>query len=577
VAGLAELRGMFALGVVDTESRTLTLARDPLGVKPLYYTSAVRGGGGGEVVFASEPAAILAHPRVSVEPDMPALSAYLTTIRTTLDDRTLFRGIRAVRPGEALVFALGDASGRRGSSEPTRIALHPELTAAEAAITAAPFEAAARVVRDVVADSVLRHLRADVPTCALLSGGLDSTIIAAEVVGRARAAGRGVRTYSAGCPETPPASGESESDLWWARWAAARLGTLHVEAPVARELFVARWAEMVSRQGVPLSTPNEVAINEVARTLREEGHVVALSGEGADELFGGYDVALAAAAAFEAEAAASPHTIESLVAARARFQLESASWIASGLKSRMLLEGAWAAAEQDALLARAYEEGMRACTGASEGRDGASGASTGGADPLDAHLRFQQRVNLTGLLQRLDTATMLESVEGRVPFADRVVAAAALALPMAYKFGGGEAGFASGCIGAASGGTGTGSGAAAPAASPARIGKRILRAAFADRVPAEIVARPKASFPLPFQGWLAAHASRLRASGFARALFTPGAIERVSSDPARHWRHAWPMINAAMWGERWWGAGAGQVFQADSSFASPDTSSVPPR
>ena len=105
--------------------------------------------------------------------------------------------------------------------------------------------------------------------------------------------------------------------------------------------------------------------------------------------------------------------------------------------------------------------------------------------PMQAHLRFQRRINLANLLQRLDTASMLESVEGRTPLADPIIAAIAERLPLDSKF------------------------RAAASRSEAPGTKLALRAAFADRLPAEVVARPKASFPLPFIPWMADHVSIL--------------------------------------------------------------------
>jgi asparagine synthetase B (glutamine-hydrolysing) len=121
-------------------------------------------------------------------------------------------------------------------------------------------------------------------------------------------------------------------------------------------------------------------------------------------------------------------------------------------------------------------------------------------------------------------------VEGRVPFADAGVAALAESLPMDEK-----------CA--------VLNGPGAPRAET----KRALRTAFADLLPPEVVSRPKSSFPLPFQEWLADSTGVLRTSSFAREFFTEAAIETVAAEPARVWRLAWPMINVALWGRRWWG------------------------
>lgn len=465
------LRGMYAFGYIDLDAGVLLLGRDPMGIKPLYYA-----GLGDEVVFASEVAALLGHPRLSPRPDAVTLSAYLTTIRTTLGDRTLFEGVRTLRPGEWLTFALDaglNAARRDWWARPA------------AAAPAEPVEA----VREAVREAVERHLRSDVPLCCLLSGGLDSTIIAAT----ARRKLPELWSYCAGA-----AGGE---DLEHARRAAQTLGTRHAEAVLSRDGFRERWPWMVRALGLPLSTPNEVAIYEVAARLRADSMVVTLSGEGADELFGGYQLPLREAAAFERARTGHP----------GEFELAANAWTPVQAKGAILREELWIAGEHDRVLFQHYREEFDRLAG---------------GEPLQAHLRFQRRINLAGLLSRLDTATMLASVEGRTPFADQEVALLAESLPVAEKFIDEE------------GRTET---------------KRVLRAAFADVLPRHVLERPKASFPLPFQEWIGDFGPALRASPFAQRAFTAEAIEAVAEDPPAAWRFAWPMINLALWGDRWWG------------------------
>lgn len=502
IGALARFRGMFAIGLFDAREQRLLLARDPLGIKPLYYHATV--GDGARVVFASEIPPILAHPDVPREPDWATLSAYLTTIRTTLGERTLFAGVRAVRPGAFVEFDLA-RGGRARTGEFWRSAR--VLPAAELGDAAA-----AQRVRSAVAESVSAHLRSDVPVCSLLSGGLDSTIIA-SLVARSSPAD-GLRTYAAGHDDGAP-----DSDLSCARRAAAELGTAHAEAPITRELFLMRWPEMVARLGVPLSTPNEVAINEVARRLRADGRVVALSGEGADELFAGYDAIMTAAGEFEASHAAQARGDAARTAAeRAMLHVRAGAWTPPERKADVLGADVWRAAEGDAAL--------RATLGA-EFLDLAEQAGPH-AGAADVHLRYLRRVNLAGLLQRLDTATMLERVEGRTPLADAHIAELAESLPAAHKFVPG---------------------------TPAQT-KRCLRGAFAPDLSPWVIARPKASFPLPFQAWLDGAGDALRGSGFAASVFAPGAVEAVAQQTGALWRLAWPMLNLAIWGERWWGRGA---------------------
>ncbi|MBX3402047.1 MAG: asparagine synthase (glutamine-hydrolyzing) [Phycisphaeraceae bacterium] len=520
VGALARFRGMFALALFDSREQRLLLARDPLGIKPLYWHTG--GGDRGQVVFASEISPILSHPGVPVSPDWATLSAYLTTIRATLGERTLFDGVRVVRPGGFVEFDLAHGGRARAGefwrSTPVRAA--GEVDDAEAQ----------QLVRRAVVESVGAHLRSDVPVCSLLSGGLDSTIIAS--LAAAAAPPRGLRTYAAGHDDGAP-----DADLACARRAAAELGTEHAEAPITRELFLARWPEMVARLGAPLSTPNEVAINEVARRLRVDGRIVALSGEGADELFAGYDAIVSAALEFEAAHAANARGDAAQTAAgRAMLHVCAGAWTPPERKGDVLAEEVWRAVEGDAA--------MRAELGA-EFLELTRHAGPH-ASAADIHLRYLRRINLAGLLQRLDTATMLERVEGRTPLADCRIAELAESLPIGRKFLPG---------------------------SPAQT-KRCLRSAFAADLSPWVIARPKASFPLPFQAWIEGTGDVLRESGFAAQVFAPGAVEAVAQQTGALWRLGWPMLNLALWGERWWGRGPSWIPAAHSSPSGVSSSAV---
>lgn len=525
---LNRLRGMFALAHYDAHHRLLTLARDPLGIKPLYYAF-LRGGR--ELMFASEIGPILKHPDAALAPNQRMLSAYLMTIRTALGSETLFKGIECLPPGCMLQCDLSPATGEHGSHASRRplAARLVRYRRPAAAISEADAEGATRLVRSAVSDSIMRHMRADVPVCTLLSGGLDSTIISAV----ARREKPDLLTYAAGSPIPADCHDESPgSDLHFARKAASQLGTRHAEAHVTRELFNERWPEMVRRLGVPLSTPNEVAINEVARRLRTDGCIVTLSGEGADELFAGYHVPLDAAAEFHA---ANPGATARDAALH---ELASCAWVPPDflpgvLRDERAADASWATG--------CYEEEL------------SEGLEEYGGDWMAARQRLLRRINLTGLLQRLDTATMLAGVEGRTPFADAEVAALAESLPMWMKFDPETVGAAASAVALSmqavrSAGCVHGIDAGQAVAPRCRT-KRVLREAFAADVPDFIIERPKASFPLPFQGWLGDHAPALRESSFARSLFTDAAIEAVSSQPEKLWRLAWPMINLARWGD----------------------------
>lgn len=492
------LRGMYALAYFDTRTRRLVLARDELGVKPLYWWAGSVGGRGTELVFASEPAAVLAHPAVRTEPDLVTLSAYLTTIRLTLNDRTLFAGVRTLRPGEWLSVDLsGDAP--RYSSRSAWDVQRDETTPGAADVGV------------LLQESVRRQLRSDVPLCSLLSGGLDSSILASLATDELAGAGA-LSTYCAGAgPEAEQEHQAVSEDFSYASMMAERLGSNHRDVHITRESFIERWESMVHRMGVPLGTPNEVAIHAVSEAMAAEGHVVTLSGEGADELFGGYALVMGLADRFERAQERRDWD------ASGRFHLETFSWVGPGAKPWLLHEEAWRAAEHDAALHTWYGEEFAALADQGEVDDA-----------LQVHLRFLRRVNLAGLLLRLDSATMQASVEGRTPFADIVVCRAAERLPMAEKYQSGEA----------------------PAGERTKIA---LRDGFASALPPGVLDRPKASFPLPFQAWIGDRLDVVRSCDAVGEVFTEDAIGTVERDPALAWNLAWPMINAGMWLRRWWG------------------------
>ncbi len=488
-AALPRLRGMYAFAFCDRTRSRVLLARDPLGIKPLYYWSGVHAGSA-QFAFASEIPALFRHPLVPCRPDMGGVNAYLTTIRTTFGERTLFEGVRALLPAQAIDLDLSDPGLRA-----TRLDFY-QAAEREALRTIPEASDAAHRVRDAVADSLRRHLHADVPICCMLSGGLDSSILTLL----ARPWVPELCTYCSG--GRGQGGHGADDDFAHARLVAGRLGTRHVEVPVTRELFAERWGEMVERLGLPLSTPNEVAINEVSRSVRADANVVAISGEGADEVFAGYDAPLLAAQRYLSSAGSDP----------AAFAVDDAAWIAPSAKAAVVRDSRWAGDADDALV-EWYRQQLSAL-----------GLGT---DRLVAHQKLLRRVNLPGLLQRLDTATMLEGVEGRTPLADIRVAALAESLPLEERF-------------------------LIDAAGQVRT-KDVLRRAFGADLPAEVLSRRKSSFPIPFQDWMGDRAGELIRSSFARGLFSDGALHAVTANARECWRFAWPMLNVAMWSRRWWG------------------------
>ncbi|MEL6311018.1 MAG: asparagine synthase (glutamine-hydrolyzing) [Planctomycetota bacterium] len=471
----ADLRGMYAFALVDTHDRTLTLARDPLGVKPLFWTRL-----GGRVAFASEIQALFQHPDLSPLPDPLGVSMYLSSVRTVMGSQTMFAGVHAIEPGQSLIFQLDDTDRppREERVDPQQMDHEPDF----------------EELRWIVNDSITAHLRTDVELCAMLSGGLDSTII----VQAAHESLSSLRTYCAGIHA-------DEGDPAHAMAVAEQLGIQHYTSLLDEQTFCSLWLDGIARTGSPLATPNETAIRLIARSLRNDGNTVTLSGEGADELFAGYEGPLKAA-----RGGTQP--------TGGRHELEANAWIPSDIKPTLLVgdfgREASDASPLVALFESAFERAVEQC----------------GEDGLAAHLCFQRLVNLPMLLHRLDAATMLESVEGRTPFADMRMAAAAASIPVSRLFDEGGS-------------------------SPAQRTKLALREAFRGQVPTSVMNRTKASFPLPFERWMQSVARFVRRSDAGASIVQPALVAAIAEAPERHWHLAWPVFNIVLWAERWWGNG----------------------
>lgn len=511
-------RGMFAFAYLDLKRQRLTLARDTLGIKPLFYWLGQPHTGASparELVFASEIASILAHPGVPSRPDWPSLSGYLTTIRVTMGERTLWEGVRTLLPGEVRTFALAQADDPSAALASTRGWIrYADIADADESLRDADEAHVAALVRERVEDAVHRHLRSDVPLGLMLSGGLDSSIIASiasRLCGdnRPRDAGgnrHDLRTYAASHSDSSLPAGADEH---FAELMARDIGSDHTLVGVSRDDFLTDWQEIVQTSRSPLSTPNEVAIGRIAARMRSDGLRVALSGEGADELFAGYEPALLDSLAFE--------RTNPTRDARSLFTLQSLGWVPLDAKEGVLNSEVWTRLEHDAALRTSAEEQLlRAEQDPTDD------------DPLRVHLAVQRRVNLHGLLLRLDACTMRHGIEGRTPLTDVSIAGLAASLPRRLLF----------------------DPTRRTVGSSEPITKLALRAAFSRDLPHAILNREKASFPLPFREWMAPIAPIVRDSALVREMFSPAAIELVAASPNVVWSLAWPMVNLAMWDAR---------------------------
>lgn len=260
------LNGQWAFAIWDAPRRKLFLSRDRFGVRPLYYTQA-----DGEFLFASEIKALLACPQVACAIDLHGLDQ-IFTFWVTIPPRTAFRGINQLPPGHSMVIQ----EGRVAITPYWTLDLEPRVTDGRAADD--------RLAEELLAllhDATKIRLRSDVPVGAYLSGGIDSTVIAASA---RRSAGERLRTFSV----TFDAGMLDESRFQ--HEAGSFLGTSHRDILCRHEDIVRVFPEVIWHTEQPILRSAPAPLYLLSKLVRDSGFKVVLSGEGADELFGGYDI-----------------------------------------------------------------------------------------------------------------------------------------------------------------------------------------------------------------------------------------------------------------------------------------------
>jgi asparagine synthase (glutamine-hydrolysing) len=455
---LPRFDAMFAFGAWDKRQERLLLGRDAVGEKPLFYATPSPG----VLVFGSELKALLEHPLVDAELDENALRQALR-FRAVFGNECLSRGVKQLEPGGYLEFSRdGLKTGRHFSvADEVRQARrsHRDLDDAELI----------KRGRDIFIESVRQRLIADVPVGAFLSGGLDSSLIVAAMR-QVRAPSAQIETFSVGFVDDP------HSELGHAQTVADAIGTKHRPILVGPDIYIRRLAELSACRDGPVSQPADVAIAEMSRVARETVKV-ALSGEGADEIFAGYPKHAYADTAWPIRTAVSilrPGNAaglagllgmdrrRALVAFRAMAESREVDrlvqWFSyldrAGL--REIFPGlGWT----DADMQRTIEIQAQTL------------AEVSGEEPLYRMQAVDFATWLPGnMLERGDRMTMAEGLEVRPPFLDKELVAFGLALPDRLKVQG-------------------------------KTGKWIVRQWAKDLLPAQIVNRGKWGFRTPLALW----------------------------------------------------------------------------
>ena len=500
-ACLDHLRGMFAFALWDSRRRRLFLARDRLGVKPLFYRLE-----SGRLVFASELRALRALVEQPLEIAPQAVYDFFG-FRYIPAPHTLYRGVEKLLPGH---FMLADAQGARTQCY-WDIPSEEETTASD--------EALARAVCEHLRESVRLQLIADVPLGVFLSGGVDSTAVVALM---AELGTRPLRTFSVGFAEP------RYNELPHARLVAKRYATEHQEIVVRPEDFAEELAHLVAFRDEPVAEPSDVAIYRLARLASQSVKAV-LTGEGGDELFAGYPKY--AADRLAGLVSALPQEITQALVRwlpyrqrRVKLALEalsirneaerSATWFASfSRKEREALFAPDFLAQVDAAHpAHVFEHYLE------KARD---------RSPLKRMLYADLKIWLPdNLLLRGDHMTMAASLEERLPFLDHKVVELAAKIPARLL----TRGFRT---------------------------KVLLRQALRPYLPEETLRRRKVGFTVPVGLWFRKSLKSLVADlvlapeAKARGYFNPASMERFVRehfDGIRdRQKELWTLMNFELW------------------------------
>jgi asparagine synthase (glutamine-hydrolysing) len=508
------LRGMFAFAIWDNRRRTLFIARDRLGIKPLYYRVTAEN-----FLFGSEVKAILAYPGVRPDFYRAGLPEYLA-FGYLSGQETFYAGINKLMPGHTLEL---EEDGT------LRIQSYWDLPQDEKDENKSE-SYYIHTYRDLLEEAVSSHLMSDVPLGVFLSGGIDSSVVAALMTKIRRAP---VETFSVGYEE------ETYSELSYARLVASHLNSVHHEVRLGRQEFFDLLPKLIWHEDEPIVWPSSIALYCVARLARERVKVV-LTGEGSDETLAGYS-----RYAFTLKNISLNRVYENIIPSairrRIRQSIATAPWMHATVRRK--LSHTFLAHDVDSWSSFYFDNFLTAFNQndqdslltddlAREFRDGAAYKNVleywehSSGELVQRLLYTDIKTYLVELLMKQDNMSMAASIESRVPFLDHVLVEFTSRIPQRHLIKG-------------------------------LAGKRILKRGVEDLLPHSVLYRPKLGFPTPWRSWLAGaqldaiQNMLLEPRTLDRGLFKRTAIERLFNEHRAHYRdhydRIWRLLNLELW------------------------------
>jgi asparagine synthase (glutamine-hydrolysing) len=518
-----EIEGDYAIALWDEELERLTLVRDRIGVKPLYFYQR-----DGRFIFASEIKAILQHPAVTPEVDEESLYHYLTFL-TTPAPRTLFRDIQKLPAGHMLTLTRDGGVNIKQYWD----ALPPQ----NPNTSLSDEEHKAEILR-LLRASISKRMMSDVPFGVFLSGGVDSS---ANVALMAEQMSRPVQTFTVGFRDQ-----EEFNELDSARRIARDFGTNHHEVMIGEEELQEFLPQLVFHQDEPIADPVCVPLYYVSKLARDSGTIVVQVGEGADEIFSGYANYVRHLRIYErfwqhAERVPPPlrraASFVALPALSRTGRMQTAVELLRRLGADEPLFWGGAIVYNEMSKPRVLSQRMRAEWSKRSSLEAVRPylerieKERPDSDFLARMTYLELKLRLPELLlMRVDKITMATSIEARVPFLDHHLVEYAMGVPRSLKVEG-------------------------------NVGKHILKRALEDILPRDLLYSPKRGFGAPIRAWFRnglgqwfdKHLLNSRMRG--RDFFDYAYIERMLDEHRRgahDWSfHLWCLLNLSLWYERW--------------------------
>jgi len=508
------LRGMFAFAIWDSKRQRLFAARDRLGIKPFYYHVTPE-----HFLFASEIKALFAHERCRAELRPSVLPEYLA-FGYLSGPETLYSAVEKLMPGHWLaITSQGDLKIEQYWDIPTGSAENGRNEAYYV-----------NTYRDGLEDAVRSHLMSDVPLGVFLSGGLDSSAIAALVT---QARKQPIDTFSVGYSE------DRYSELPYAHAVSRHLHSVHHEVVVSHREFFAALPRLVWHEDEPIVWPSSVALYFVARMARQHVKVV-LTGEGSDETLGGYS---RYATTLLNTAIDRPYRrfVPDAVRKRVMDSVAASSLINSTVRRK--LSHSFLARDGQSWISLYFDNFLCAFDEAQQHRlfhpEFAHNFQPGAAyqhvlrhwerssgEMLHKLLYTDIKTYLVELLMKQDSMSMAASIESRVPFLDHQLVEFALQIPQQFQIAG-------------------------------LAGKRTLKKAMRGLVPDAVIRRKKLGFPTPWSAWLKGpliddiENFLLEPRTLERKLFRPDELARLfhehKSHTCDHGERLWRLLNLELW------------------------------